>query len=170
MNSSYKLTTLLKGLNFPGAPIVDKKGDIWCTELFAGSITKFSKDGPNSIRIGTTANGMIEDAHGNFYVTGSAENAVRLCNPKTGQVSLLFDKTGNGELVYRPNDLCFDKRSNLLVTCHAESRTRPGGYILVQTPIGNVRNISKEKFFPNGIAFDESGTTLFFPGTYKHRV
>lgn len=170
MDSPYTINTLVDGLNFPEAPLVDRQGQIWCTELFAGAITRLDTPVPQRISVGTTANGMIEDAQGKFYVTDSAENIVRWVDAATAQVKPLFDKTDEGETIHRPNDLCFDKRGNLLVTCHAEGRTTPDGYIVVQTLAGEVKKVSTQKYFPNGIAFDESGTTLYFSETYKHRV
>ncbi|WKN42778.1 SMP-30/gluconolactonase/LRE family protein [Tunicatimonas pelagia] len=170
MNSPYTIKTLMDGLNFPEAPLIDQRGRIWCTELFAGAITCLDANAVRRLSVGTTANGMIEDAQGDFYITDSAENVVRWANAETGEAKPLFDKTNEGETIHRPNDLCFDKLGNLLVTCHAEARTTPDGYVVVQTLAGEVKKVSTKKYFPNGIALDALGTTLYFSETYKHRV
>jgi len=167
---SKTVQILADQLNFPESPLVDRYGNIWCTELLAGNLVRVHPDGPIRFNVGVTANGMIEDRSGNFFVTDSQNNAVRYFNPKTQKTTEIFGSFSNGQPIYRPNDLCFDQYGNLLVSCHAEARTTPDGYLLVQTSDGHVQKVSEGKFFPNGLAFDAEGTTLFFSETYRHRV
>lgn len=160
---------LLDGLAFPESPLIDKVGAIWCTEIMGGTLVRLFKGQMSRYSVGEKINGVIIDANDLLYFTDSGKNQVCKFNYKTDEVTVLIDNVA-GTPIYRPNDLCFDSIGNLLVTCHAEGRRSPNGYLISQSTNGEVKKISTNKYFPNGIAFSADGQTLYFSETYKQRI
>ena len=163
------ITTLATGLNFPEGPNFAADGKLWFTELKAGCLTCFDGGKLERHVAGGNINGMRFDAAGDIWFTDSENHKLRKFFPRKNRFADVLDSVG-GEKLNRPNDLAFDAAGNLIFSCHADGRTEPLGYLVVLTKDGNPKVVSRNKFFPNGIAFSQDGRWLYFSETYKWRI
>lgn len=163
------ITILAAGLDFPEGPSFDSEGRLWFTELKAGCLTCFDGAKPERIFTGGTTNGMVFDAAGDIWFTDSDNHKLRKYLRREPRFEDVLDSVG-GEKLNRPNDLAFDSEGNLIFSCHADGRTAPLGYLVARCRDGSAKVISRNKFFPNGVAFSADGRWLYFSETYKWRV
>lgn len=164
-----RIRVLVDGLDFPEGPAFDAAGDLWCTELKAGNLVRWRGGPPERFHVGEAANGCAFDRTGRLWFTDSQRQALGCFDPATGLAETVLTEAG-GERLNRPNDLAFDPAGNLVVSCHADGRTEPLGWLFVRTPGGDARVISRGKYFTNGIAFSADGSFFIFAETYRHRL
>lgn len=163
------VTILATGLDFPESPAFDASGDLWFTEIKGGCLSRLHPDGVERIRAGGNVNGMAFDAAGDIWFTDSENHRLRKYYRRERRFEEVLDSI-DGQRLDRPNDLAFDRRGNLVFSCHADGRTEPRGYLGVLTPEGQARTISRGKYFTNGIAFTEDCRLVYFAETYRWRV
>ncbi|MCY7349219.1 MAG: SMP-30/gluconolactonase/LRE family protein [Cytophagaceae bacterium] len=169
MNQSHTIQTLATGLNFPEGPAFAPDGSFWAVELKGAGLVNIQSGIVNRYPVGGSPNGIAIDKSGKVWFCDSEQNAIRCFDPATGQTETKAS-TVAGEPLDKPNDLAFDRAGNLLFTCPGNSRQQPTGYVCVRTPDGEVRKISTDKYFPNGLAFSADGQTLVVAETYRHRL
>ena len=163
------VAVLAEGLDFPEGPAFDAAGDLWCTELKAGNLVRRRGGALERFRVGEAANGCAFDRTGRLWYTASQRHVHGVVDPASGRAETVLTEAG-GEPLNRPNDLAFDPAGNLVVSCHADGRTEPLGWLFVRTPDGAARVVSRGKYFTNGIAFSADGTFLVFAETYRRRL
>ena len=169
MNKHFPIIILTDRLNFPESPCFDALGNPWFTEIKAGCLTKLVGSELKRYQAGGNVNGMVFDAAGDIWFTDSENHKLRKYFPRENRFTDVLDSVA-GQKLNRPNDLAFDAVGNLVFTCHADGRTEPHGYLVALTKDGNPKVVSRNKFFPNGIAFSQDGRWLYFSETYKWRV
>lgn len=169
MNKSHTIQTLATGLNFPEGPAFAPDGSLWAVELKNESLIQLIDGVLTRYRVGGAPNGIAIDANGLIWFCDAAQNAIRQFDPATGQTKTLVSKAA-GQPLDNPNDLAFDSSGNLVFTCPGNSRQQPTGYVCVRMTDGEIRKISTDKYFPNGLAFSADGKTLIVAETYRHRL
>lgn len=160
---------LAEGLAFPEGPAFAADGSLWAVELKGGALVQLKDDKLIRHHVGGAPNGIAIDAKDRIWFCDAMENAIRRFNPSTKELKVMADEV-DGSPLDKPNDLAFDSKGNLLFTCPGKSRQEPTGYVCVLTKDGNVKKITTEKYFPNGLAFTDDGTSLIIAETYKHRL
>lgn len=163
------IKVLIDDLNFPESPAFDNKGNLWCTEILAGNLVVFDGKNVERFHAGGKVNGLALDNHDDIWFTDSENHLVR----KYWVHDNSFDdiiKQANGKSLSRPNDIAFDWGGNLVVSCHADARTEPKGYLIAHQRDKNAIMISGNKFFTNGIAFHTDMKTMYFSETYNQTV
>lgn len=169
METNPVITVIAEGLNFPESPAFDARGTLWCTELKAGNLVCYQDGQLERIHAGGNVNGMVFDGAGDIWFTDSENHQLRKYSPSRKTFETILTEV-EGERLNRPNDLAFDQAGNLVVSCHADGRTEPRGYLLVLTRDRKARIISRNKYFTNGIAFSSDCSWIYFCETYKWRV
>lgn len=163
------ISTLIKDLNFPEGPAVDSQGNIWLVELKGGNLVCRSPDKTiKKYPVNGAPNGIAVDGYDNIWFCDALNDCISKLNIQTSFIETVCSKVYECKLNH-PNDLAFDTEGCLLFTCPGDSRQKPTGYICA---LGTEENkiISKEKFFPNGLAFTPHGDELIISETYKHRL
>jgi len=163
------VVTLVTGLNFPEGPAFAADGSLWSVELKGESLVQYTNGKLKRIQVGGGPNGIAIDKEGKVWFCDSAQRSIRRYDSVTEKTETMLDKIDD-ERLNKPNDLAFDSMGNLLFTCPGESRQEPTGYAAVLMRNGSVKKITREKYFPNGIAFSADGKTLILAETYKHRL
>jgi gluconolactonase len=163
--------TIATGLNFPEGPAFDKSGNLWLVELKGGNLVKIANAEKDIERFSTggNPNGLAIDSNGKIWFCDAGQNSVRTFDPKTKVFETKVSHVGSSVLT-KPNDLVFDKTGNLVFTCPGESRKDPSGYVCVLTKHNEVKKITDQKYFPNGLAFTTDGKELVIAETYQHRL
>ena len=161
---------LATGLDFPEGPAFDPQGNLWCTELNAGTILKLVDGQPVRYPIdggpGGRGNGMAFDKLGRAWVADSGRNAIQRFDPANEQWETILDMVDNQPL-QSPNDLCFDSAGNLLFTCPNFNNTDPTGYVVCLRPDGTAKKIVEGFYRPNGLDVVEGGKALVVADTYR---
>lgn len=169
MKQSDTLQTIVTGLNFPEGPAFAPDGSLWAVELNGESLIRRQAGLLTRHRVGGAPNGIAIDASGRIWFCDAAQNAIRRFDPLTQQTVTVADAV-NGKPLDKPNDLAFDAAGNVVFTCPGNSRQQPTGYACVLTPDGQIRTITTNKYFPNGLAFSPDGRQLILAETYRHRL
>lgn len=169
MKQAHTIQTLATGLHFPEGPAFAPDGSLWVVELTGEGLIRWQAGQLTRYWVGGAPNGIAIDGQGNIWFCDAAQNAIRCFDTQTEQTVTVADAV-NGEPLDKPNDLAFDAAGNLVFTCPGNSRQQPTGYVCVLTPDGQVRKISTDKYFPNGLAFSADGQTLIIAETYRHRL
>jgi len=142
---------------------------LWAVELKGGALVQWKEGQLIRHRVGGAPNGIAVDSENKIWFCDADQNAIRCFDPLTKEIKVMADKV-DGHLLHKPNDLAFDSKGNLVFTCPGKSREEPTGYVCVLTKGGNVKKITTEKYFPNGLAFTANGKSLVIAETYKHRL
>lgn len=169
MKSTTVIKILATGLDFPEGPAFDSVGALWCVELKGGNLVRFERGRLERIATGGEPNGIAIGPHDEIWFCDAGQCAVRRYTPATGKFDTLASHV-NGEVLTKPNDLAFDAAGNLVFTCPGESQTAPTGYVCCLGRDGSVKKIADSLYFPNGVAFVDSGTTLIIAETRRQRL
>ncbi len=161
-----KAESLIHNLEFPEGPCFDAQGRLWFTELKAGNLVCFDHGAIQKFHVGINVNGAAVDQNDYIWFTDSGAGCVSYFNTARHEIVPVCNSV-EGEILKRPNDLAFDSKGNLIVSCHADGRTQPVGYLICIDMLGNARYISKNKYFTNGIAFSPDGSYFIFSETYR---
>lgn len=163
------INTITTGLHFPEGPAFAPDGSLWAVELKGESLVQYAGGRLQRFQVGGAPNGIAIDATGNIWFCDAAQNAVRKFDPLTQETTTVVTHV-DGVVLNKPNDLTFDSAGNLLFTCPGESRTEPTGYACVFRKNGEVKKITTDKYFPNGLAVTPDGASLVIAETYRHRL
>ena len=165
MKENYKI--LADGLDFPESPSFDPAGRLWFTESRTGTLSCWQNGKVRRFKVGEIVNGAVFDAQGTTWVTDSGKHELLTFNFKTGDTEVMLDQN----ILNRPNDLAFDREGNLLITCHADAREEPGGYLIAYDPVSKTANkILERKYFPNGIAISQDNQAVYYAETYNQTI
>jgi gluconolactonase len=160
---------LAEGLRFPEGPAFDPQGRLWFVELEGGCLARWDAGELVRFQCGGAPNGLAFDYAGRAWVCDAGHNAIRRFDPATEQWATVA-ATIDGQPLLMPNDLAFDRRGNLLFTCPGDVADAPAGYICCLRRDGAMTRVAAEMYFPNGLAFGDSGQTLVVAETYRQRL
>ena len=150
-------------LNYPEGPSQDNEGNLYFVEFENNNISKIALDGIVStvVQVGVQNNGLILDKEGNFFVCDWKGKSIYKVD-KHGNISLIADKTSEGDPLLRPNDFAWDNKGNLYFTDPEgwEPTKRLGSIHFID------KNLKIHRFtgglnFPNGLAFDRDFKHLY---------
>jgi gluconolactonase len=164
-----KVDLLAEGLDFPEGPAFAPNGELWCVELMGGNLVRWSKQGLERFATGGAPNGLAFDRYGLAWFCDAEQCAIRTFNPTTRQYQTIADSI-DGQTLFKPNDLAFDARGNLLFTCPGDSRSEPTGYVCCLSASGALTKIADQLFFPNGLALIDEGHELVVAETIQRRL
>ncbi|WP_234736654.1 SMP-30/gluconolactonase/LRE family protein [Tellurirhabdus bombi] len=174
-----KVSTIATGLRFPEGPAFTSDGTLWCVESEGESLFYLKPTGESGrIHVGANSrpNGICVDSLDRIWFCDSGWNAIRCFNPGVDltapqEAEVIIDRV-DGEPLNMPNDLIMDTAGNLLFTCPGPSgeETTPTGYVCVCTPLGVVRKIAENLFYPNGLCLLPDGHTLLIAETNSKRI
>lgn len=155
-------------LQFPEGPAFDRHGRLWCVELEASSLTRIEPDGSlTRFETGGVPDGLAIDRDGNFYVCDKKKKILRL--PAGGRQFETLATAVDGKELHNPGDCAFDPAGDLLFTCLGEFG-QPVGYVCRLTRAGRIEKVADRLTFPNGLAFDATGTRIYVAETSTRKV
>jgi gluconolactonase len=189
------IKVLATGLRFPEGPVVMEDGSIALVEIARGTITRVALDGTVSIisDTGGGPNGLATGPDGALYVcnnggfewheepglirpigTPASYNGGRIerVDPKTGAVTLLYDRCGNNKL-NGPNDIVFDRHGGFYFTDlgKVRHRDRDQGSVYYAKADGSfIVEVSHPILTPNGIGLSPDEKTLYVAETEGGRL
>ena len=138
-------------------------------ELKGGGLARWQQGELTRVDTGGGPNGAAVDQAGRIWFCDSGHNSIRRLDPQTGACVSIVEQL-EGRPFFKPNDLAFDAAGNLLFSCPGDSRQEPTGYACCLAPSGEVSVITREKYFPNGLAFVNGGHSLILAETYRQRL
>jgi gluconolactonase len=169
MTSTVRIEILATGLDFPEGPAFDGAGVLWCVELKGGNLVRFEQGRLERIPTGGEPNGIAMGPHDEIWFCDAGQCAVRRYTPAIGKFDTLASQM-NGTVLAKPNDLAFDASGNLVFTCPGASEATATGYVCCLGRDGSVKKIADGMYFPNGLAFLDSGTMLIVAETRRQRL
>jgi gluconolactonase len=164
-----KIEVLAEGLDFPEGPAFTPDGELWCVELKGGNLVRWNEQGHARFATGGAPNGLAFDRYGLAWFCDAQQCAIRTFDPSTRQFKTVVDAL-DGQPLYKPNDLAFDARGNLLFTCPGDSRHAPTGYVCCLSASGELTKIADGLYFPNGLALIDDGLGLVVAETCQQRL
>jgi gluconolactonase len=167
VNESIQI--LAEGLNFPEGPAFDHRGALWCVELHGGNLVRWMEGRLERFATGGAPNGLAVDRNNHLWFCDAQQNAIRVFDPESGNFQRVINQV-EGMPLNKPNDLAFDAIGNLLFTCPGDSRADPTGYVCCFSPDCAIKIVADKMYFPNGLAFADSGRTLIVAETYRQRL
>jgi sugar lactone lactonase YvrE len=174
-----KVTELAKGFQFTEGPAVDKKGNVYFSDVQASRTYKWSPDGGVSLFRENTggANGLAFDAEGNLLACQGANGRVVAIDAK-GNVTVVAD-TYQGKRFNQPNDLWIDPKGGVYFTDPLYGRgekTQGGEHVYyVTADRKKVIRVIDDMVRPNGLVGTSDGKTLYVADhgagkTYRYTV
>lgn len=156
-------------MKFPEGPCFDSYGRFWCTEILSGNLVCYDNKEINRFHVGEKINGAAIDGRDRIWFTDSERNLIGIFDPENDKIEIVCDKV-DGKPLNRPNDLAFDHKGNLLVSCHGDGRTEPTGSLIVLDRNNRAKTIIEKKYFTNGIAFATDGKSFIYSETYNQQL
>lgn len=165
------------GLGFIEGPVWTPEGRLCVTSISHGCVYVLGADGtvldriptgggPNGLAVGGGALWVAQNG-GIFGASGVARGGVQCI--RDGRVEQRF-----AQALTAPNDLCFGPDGRLYVTDPLTDRALTeeveGSVFACDLDTGAVEAVVSKRLFPNGIAFDPSGETLYLALTYPRTV
>lgn len=160
---------IIDNLDFPEGPCFDSKDRLWCTGILSGNLVCLENGSIYRYQVGENINGATIDGSDHIWFTDSKRNLVGVFDPETKKTNIVCDNV-NGKPLNRPNDLRFDRSGNLIVSCHADGRKEPTGYLIAIDRNNQARKILSQKYFTNGIAFARDGKSFVYAETYNQQL
>ena len=167
-----ELNLLASGLRYPEGPTLDRAGNLYVVEYETNRVIKITPDGAVStfLEAGVRNNGLIRDARGNFFIADWKGRAIYRADTN-GAVSLVADRTSDGDSLRGPNDFAWDLRGNLYFTDpKGSSADNPVGEIHFLDSDLKIHRFAGGLVYPNGLAFDRDGTHLYVGETHINRI
>ncbi|QDK77128.1 SMP-30/gluconolactonase/LRE family protein [Spirosoma sp. KCTC 42546] len=163
------IRVLAEGLRFPEGPAFDTNGNLWCVEQEGeGLFCRYSNGKTKRIQTGGRPNALACNM-GFMWFCDSGQNAIRRLNLKTEAIETVISHV-SGQPLNMPNDLTFDDRNNLLITCPGPPDAGQQGYVVVYSANGSVEIIADGLLYPNGLAFYPDKQTLLIAETHQQRI
>ena len=172
------------GLAYPEGPVVTADGSLYVVELGAGDVRRISDDGNHPVvaDLGGSPNGATLDGAGRLVVcnnggkhppapsTGDQPGkdegtaAIQSVDPADGATMTLLEGI-DGTALSAPNDICPDRAGGFWFTDPSwvfldDGMAGPGSICHLDAS-GTVARVHTGLRFPNGLALDEAGGTLF---------
>ena len=174
-----KVVQLAKGFQFTEGPAVDRKGNVFFSDVRASRTYKWSPDGKVSLVRKDTggANGLAFDAGGNLLACEGAGGRIVSIDAK-GSVTVVAGAYG-GKPFNRPNDLWIDPKGGVYFSDPLYGRGRKnqdGEHVYyVTADRKKVIRVIDDMVRPNGLAGTPDGKTLYVADagarkTYRYAV
>jgi len=174
-----KVVQLAKGFQFTEGPAVDRKGNVFFSDVRASRTYKWSPDGKVSLVRKDTggANGLAFDAGGNLLACEGAGGRIVSIDAK-GSVTVVAGAYG-GKPFNRPNDLWIDPKGGVYFSdplYGRGSKRQDGEHVYyVTADRKKVIRVIDDMVRPNGLAGTPDGKTLYVADagarkTYRYAV
>jgi len=174
-----KVVQLAKGFQFTEGPAVDRKGNVFFSDVRASRTYKWSPDGKVSLFRENTggANGLAFDKAGNLLACEGAGGRIVSVDP-AGKVTVVAGGYG-GKPFNRPNDLWIDPKGGVYFSdplYGRGSKRQDGEHVYYVTPDRKkVVRVIADMVRPNGLAGTADGKTLYVADagarkTYRYAV
>lgn len=165
------------GLGFIEGPVWTPDGHLCVTSISHGCVYVLGGDGtvldriptgggPNGLAVGQGALWAAQNG-GIFGASGVTKGGIQKI--QNGQVGLLF-----AQALTAPNDLCFGPDGRLYVTDPLTDRALTeeveGSVFACDLNTGSIEAVVSKRLFPNGIAFDPRGETMYLALTYPRVI
>lgn len=161
---------LMESLEFGEGPAFTSDGELWCTEIVAGTLSHWTGEGLDRHLTNGAPSAIKFDAEDRAVICDGGQNAIRRFDPVENEWATLVESV-DGERVDAPNDLAFGPEGSLVFTCPGPADTYPfPSYVCCREPDGTVKKIKDELYVPNGIAFNEDGSELIVAETMGNRL
>ena len=190
-----ELRVVATGLCFPEGPVAMKDGSVVLVEIERQTVSRVLPDGTVEViaRTGGGPNGMAVGPDGAFYICNNGGFAWRLemgllrpaiqasdyttgrierVDPKTGAVSVLYDRCGANPL-RGPNDIVFDAKGGFYFTDLGKTRARDRDHGVIYYALADGSKIVEVAFpclTPNGIGLSPDGRVLYVAETEPARL
>lgn len=183
-------------LGFPEGPIAMADGSVILTEIERGLLTRVTPDGRKSTvaECGGGPNGAAIGPDGAVYVTNNGGSFVWLkqngltipgatppehrggsiqrVDIATGKVETVYDAC-DGEVIFGPNDLVFDRTGGMWFTDHGSgtARGRNHGGLYYARPDGSkIVRARDHMISPNGVGLSPDETVVYVADTQLGRL
>jgi len=190
-----ELRVMATGLRFPEGPVAMRDGSVVLVEIERQTVSRVAPDGTTTI-VATTGggpNGLAVGPDGAFYVCNNggflwrtemnmlrpagvpsdyAGGRIERVDPKTGAVSVLYDRCGANRLL-GPNDLVFDNHGGFYFTDlgKARARDRDWGAVYYALADGSqIVEVAHPILTPNGCGLSPDGKVLYVAETETARL
>jgi gluconolactonase len=189
------LRVVARGLCFPEGPVAMRDGSVVLVEIERQTVSRVLPDGSVQVlaHTGGGPNGLALGPDGGFCVCNNGGFAWRLeenlfrpamvssdyaggsiqrIDPKTGMVSVLYDRCGSNGL-NGPNDIVFDAHGGFYFTDLGKTRARDrdNGVIYYAKADGSkIVEVAAPALTPNGIGLSPDGMVLYVAETEPARL
>ena len=167
---------LTDGLQFPEGPVWASDGTLYVTETGGGRITAIAPDGSKRTfaETGGSPNGAALGPGGYLYVAnnGGEEPGYIQRIDRDGRVETLYGDC-DGQPFHGPNDLAFDAHGGFYFTdpAYAKREGVQSGHVYYAFADGTgVKRLQYYFYFPNGIALNPDGSTLYVNESLTSRI
>lgn len=165
------------GLGFIEGPVWTPQGHLCVTSISHGCVYVLGSDGavldriptgggPNGLAVSRGALWVAQNG-GIFGASGISQGGIQKIHGD--KIELLF-----AQALTAPNDLCFGPDGRLYVTDPLTDRALTeaveGSVLACDLDTGAVETVVSQRLFPNGIAFDPSGETMYLALTYPRVI
>ena len=167
---------LTDGLQFPEGPVWASDGTLYVTETGGARITAIAPDGSKRTfaETGGSPNGAALGPGGYLYVAnnGGEEPGYIQRIDRDGRVETLYGDC-DGQPFHGPNDLAFDAHGGFYFTdpAYAKREGVQSGHVYYAFADGTgVNRLQYYFYFPNGIALNPDGSTLYVNESLTSRI
>lgn len=191
-----QLELVAEGLAFPEGPVAMADGSVILTEIRAGRITRIRPDGARETvaETGGGPNGLALGPDGALYVCNNGGRftwrdvdgatypghapathkggSIQRVDIATGEVETLYDAC-DGEPLWAPNDLVFDREGGFWFTDHGRSDGKTlnfGGVFYARPDGGAIMRARGQMISPNGVGLSPDERTLYVADTDLGRL
>lgn len=167
IDKRFKIEKLTDLPYYTEGPVIDNKGNVFCTTLRGGSILNIDDSGKqHEWAHSTCPNGQAVSKNGDHLICDSMTSAIRRFS-KHGE--WIKDEVKNqcaGKPVYVPNDLIVDRKGGIYFT---DSKRHTGSVFYVGEN-GNELVIASHLDYPNGLVLSHDEQFLFVAESYGNRI
>jgi gluconolactonase len=166
LGSAKTLAKVVDTKIFTEGPAVDRKGDVYFTNVPSEKILKWDGQTLSEFRTESNkANGLLFEPDGSLIACEGGAGRVTRTNMKTGQITVLADKFG-GFGLGAPNDVANDKAGRLYFTSrlpNADPKKGNVNSVYRIDPDGSLHRILHlpHIHMPNGIVTSPDDKTLY---------
>ena len=184
------------GLRFPEGPVAMADGSVILTEIEGGVLTRVTPDGRKTTvaETGGGPNGAAIGPDGAIWVTnnggafewlkqdgltipgptpaGHKGGSIQRVDIATGKVETIYDRF-EGQVIFGPNDLVFDRQGGLWFTDHGSSTPRGRNYGGLYYALADGSKIVRARdhmISPNGVGLSPDETVVYVADTHLGRL
>jgi gluconolactonase len=183
-------------LGFPEGPIAMADGSVILTEIERGRLTRVSPDGakttvsecdggPNGAAIGPDGAIWVTNNGGSFQwlkqdgltIPGPTpptheRGYIQRVDIATGKAETVYDSC-DGEIIFSPNDLVFDRQGGFWFTDHGASTSRGrnyGGLYYALADGSKITRVRDHMISPNGVGLSPDEKIVYVADTHLGRL